>query len=213
MKRLYLADFDRSLFDTARFQNDLFRKFTSGDSARETEFIAAIPSFSDPATGFYDFFEHAGAYTGMTRSQIIEHIKATIPDPDYTFPDSREWVARQRESDDAIVILTVGSRDYQNLKFTYAPSLGHLPYNVINANKSQFLHAELAGRQVPPYSVSFTPGSFDEIILIDDSAVHLQHLPSSAGILGIHLVRPGGKYSHLSAPPGMRTISNLGEIT
>lgn len=212
MKRLYLVDFDRSLFDTARFQTDLTRALTEGDTAQEAAFVAGIPRYSNSKTGFYDFFEHASATASLHRAQIMERLEAGIPEPDYTFDDAREWASRHQGRHD-IVILSVGGADYQALKFKYAPSLGHLPRHVIRENKSLLLQEDLAGSSTPPYSIRFAPGRFDEIVLIDDLATHLQHLPGLPGISGIHLARAGGKYSHLPAPANMKTIRNLGELS
>jgi hypothetical protein len=213
MKRLYLVDFDRSLFDTARFQADLFRAVTGGDQNRQAKFESDIPQYSDPATGFYDFFKHAVAFTGLSHAQLDAQLEAGLRDPDYSFPDARRWVGAPRAAGEQIVILTVGGPDYQNLKFKHAPGLSRLPHHIINANKSALLAKALWGQHRPPYTVKYAPGRFDEIILIDDVATHLQHLPALPGISGIHLVRPDGKYSHIPAPSGIRTITNLGELT
>lgn len=212
MKRLFLIDFDRSLFDTARFQNDLTLALTEGNAAEQKQFIESIPQFSDPATGFYDFFEHATARTGLTHSQLLDRLQTGIGETDYTFADARDWIA-SRSDRDKVVIVSVGGPDYQALKFKYAPSLGHITRHVIKENKSLLLKQELNHFHTPPYSVTFTPGRYDEIFLVDDATAHLKYMPDLPGVSGIHLARPGGKYSHHHAPSGMRTISNLGELT
>ena len=209
MKRLYLIDFDRTLFDTASFQVDLFRALTQGNSESEATFVKTIPDYSNPDTGFYDFFEHASSHTGLNREQILARVEKHLAH-DYTFPDAPACL--NNHVNDQIVIVTVGGKGYQELKFRHSPSLKHMPRHVISGNKGRLLTKELAIQTRPPYSISLAPGSFDEIILVDDVPVHLEHMPVLRDVSGIRLVRDGGKYSHLPSPAGVRTIRNLGEL-
>jgi hypothetical protein len=207
--RLYLLDFDRTLFDTARFQEDVFRILSPKDP---DAFAREVPSFTDERTGLYDIYDQAMHVTGLSKSEVKALFDKNIPDTDYCFPDVPPWIDAHAKKGVAMAIITVGGPDYQALKFERAPSLQGVTKHLINDSKSDLLARELDG-QVPPYRISYMPGNFDEIWLIDDRLDHLEGLSHLKGVTPVHLKRSGGKYADAWEPIDVTHIINdFGEL-
>jgi len=208
-KRLYLLDFDRTLFDTTKFQEVIGRILSPEDPQA---FHRDIPKYSDERTGYYSVMKQAQTMTGLSRDQTLALFAKHIPDEEYCYTDVPRWIKDHKKPGVALAIITVGGPDYQGLKFEHAPCLNGIPKHLIKDSKSGLLAAELKGQSLP-YHVSYVPGSFDEIYLVDDRRDHLDGLGHLPGVTPVHLARPGGKYSTDPASnETMHEIKDFGEL-
>jgi hypothetical protein len=209
MSRLYILDFDRTLFDTDRFQRDIVRVVMPGNPQA---FIEAIPSFTDSQTGLYDLIEQARSQAGISKSQLIALMDEKMPDDDYCFPDVAPWIKSHTTDGVSLTILSVGAPDYQGLKFARAPSCAHISKRLVNSAKGALLGHELTG-QKQPYRVSFVSGTYNEIFLVDDRMDHLDKLQDTPGLTTVHVARPDGKYSTSPVSSNINvTITQFGEL-
>jgi methionine salvage enolase-phosphatase E1 len=175
-------------------------------------FNAAIATFTDPRTNIYDVFGHAQSQAGYSKQELIDLLEEKMPDDDYCFPDVAPWIKRHRTEGVSLVILSVGTPEYQSLKFRRAPSCAHIPKHVVTDTKGDLLRPELKG-QKRPYTISLAPGTFDEIFLVDDRTDHLEGLQDIEGLTTVFVARPDGKYSTMPVSNNINiTISQLGEL-
>lgn len=167
-KAVQLFDFDRTLFDTARFVDWLWEHIAltyhvDGESEKQqaTRFYQYEGEWYD-----YRFFDHLASISAITDpvEVFVERCRHAAPD-DFLFADVDEVL------DEIDSILTFGNEPYQRFKLSFAPKLARTPSTIIQSDKASYVTQAYHGQPV---------------VLVDDKRLET-NLPPSARF--IHLDR------------------------
>ncbi len=167
---ILFVDFDRTLFDTAVFSDQLWRAMSrrygidpevaKGESKAYFRYLGTLYD--------YDFFSHMRQTTGLSDGAIEAAVREDLAHQQFLYADSDEVFAWQRAGYD-VRILTYGNEPYQRLKLGFAPQLlQKLPVVIIRERKADYLasaHAEQLGWLVDDKPDQRLPNGFKEIHL------------------------------------------------
>ncbi|MDF2460977.1 MAG: hypothetical protein K0S68_380 [Candidatus Saccharibacteria bacterium] len=211
-KRLYLLDFDRTIFDNHRFINDVV-DFLKNDRGLDIErFHATFDQFVDHDHGGYDPHAHHQELLGISPDELDRILRKGLGGRDYAFPDAAAWIKARDPERDHVVVITVGRPRYQAIKFHHTPVVKDLRKIVVRTNKGAVLRHHLT-QGAGEYGLDFLDQHYDSISLIDDSAETFTALGPTDRISGIRIARPGEKYSDIPTPPFVRHITSFGDLS
>lgn len=168
-KPILFVDFDRTLFDTARFTTQLWevvgRRYGIDVQAAKQEgkaYYNYVGRLYD-----YDFFTHMRQLTDESDSAILQAVCQDLAGQGFLYDDSDEAFAWDREGYD-VRVLTFGNEPYQRLKLALAPRILELPVVIIRESKADYLasaHAMQQGWLVDDKPDQRLPAGFKEINL------------------------------------------------
>ncbi|MDB5178452.1 MAG: hypothetical protein JWN01_395 [Patescibacteria group bacterium] len=210
-RRLYILDFDRTVFDTDCFIADtkiLFRH-ALGISARD--FDATQNLYIEPNTKYYNFHGHIESLAGIGQHDLDQLITSQLRDRDYLYPDSAAWLATRDPLTDTVIIMTVGRPPFQQLKFNYAKAIDGLRKIIVPKNKGELIREHILD-QPEIGDLNLTLNLYDRVYLVDDSPETFTGLGKINGVKGLRIVRPDGKYRHIPTPPSAQQITNFGDL-
>lgn len=211
-RRLFLLDFDRTIFDTKRFSTDIMHALQAKYSLDPIEFERTYTDYFDPETGGYDPHAHHNKLLGITPDELDSVVSHSLSGRDYRFPDAASWMDDRDYSRDDCVIITMGRPRYQALKFAHCSGIVHIEKIVMPRNKGIAVRNHLHHIPQTP-DLSILDGEYEQILLIDDSADTFTALGDEPKITGIRLCRAGEKYSQIPSPPHVRQINSFGDLT
>ena len=183
-KPLLLIDFDRTLFDTAAFVDELWEYLarsyhvaTPEEQARATQFYQYIGEQYD-----YYFFDHMASISGVPPAEVLVHeLKEAFKDKNFLFSDVNAILPA------VDAILTIGNQPYQEFKLSLCPLLATIPRHIVQATKGLYI-TQTFGLQ--------------PTVLIDDK--QQQNLPASTTFIHLDrsqsepVIRKEGKISIVS---------------
>jgi phosphoserine phosphatase len=210
-RSLFILDFDRTIFDTKRFYTDVATVMQTEHHLDVDLLKRTYDAFFDPEAGGYNIHAHHEHLLGLTADQFDETIRHHLGNHDYRFPDAAAWMDEHRETDDDLVIITMGLPRYQKLKFAHCSGLDGITKVIMPSNKGALLKRHIKGEDTT-HDFSFLDQPYDHTYLIDDSAETFTALGVEPTITGIRLVREGQRYSTIPTPPGIREIKSFGDL-
>jgi haloacid dehalogenase-like hydrolase len=188
-------DFDSTLFDTARFADDLWRDIGSRVGLTAEQVGRDSKQFEAHATfGGYDFTSHVRSY-GLEPGLMWRRLQQLFEADDYVFNDSVEFIGSLLDDGYQPNILSFGDKRYQELRII--PTLQRL-----RGNRTQDLNFTVVSRTKGEHITETYP---DQVGALVDNLPD-QHLPASFS--EIHLDR----FSSFDEPQpkvGGYTVSNL----
>lgn len=207
---LVIVDYDRTLFDTSRFETALLGVLEDNYELDAGQFKAEIQAESAGPVG-YDLFDHLAKYN-ISEANFSAAIESKQTTQSFLFPDSLAFLEHLSAFPEVTVhIVTVGAPSYQRLKLMelkyHQPNL---VMHIIGINKGtwladQWAHTELQTQN--EYRLSFHGQNYRHAIVIDDridSFADLHHHPL---VTGLHVLREGAKYQERH--PNLATVPNL----
>jgi hypothetical protein len=210
---LYILDFDRTLFDTRRFVDDMKAALGRTHQLDAQAYSDTFATFFDLETGGYDPHRHHEKLLGLSADELDRVVSTELDGQDYTFPDAAAWLHRHMQAPaEDLIVITMGRPRYQALKFDHAATCGSLRKIVVATNKGDIIRRHLA-EGGGEYGMDFLDEPYGRITLIDDSADTFAALGSTDRITGIRIARPGQKYTELPTPPHVRHITSFGELS
>jgi len=211
-RALYILDFDRTLFDTHRFFEDMKACLERTHKLDIGQFTATWQSYVEPGSGGYDPHRHHQALLGLSPDELDEVIQSELGNRDYTFPDATTWLEQHLHRDDEdLVVVTMGRPRYQALKFHHAPLVRPLHKVVVATNKGDIIRRHLSAG-AGEYGLDFLDQPYAPMTLIDDSTDTFTALGPTDRITGIRIARPGEKYSNTPTPAHVRHITSFEEL-
>jgi hypothetical protein len=212
-KRLYLLDFDRTLFDNHRFFEDFKSALNRTHKLDLGEFTRTWEAYYEPEAGGYNPHRHHQDLLGLTPDELDEVITSELGHTNYLFPDARQWLSRHMPNpDEDLIVVTMGHPRYQKLKFSHTPDIKPLRKVVVRTNKGAIIRRHL-NEGAGEYGLDFLDQHYESISLIDDSADTFTALGQTDRISGIRIARPGEKYSDIPTPPYVRHITSFGDLS
>lgn len=164
-EQLLLLDFDRTLFDTARFVERLWNwlaKHYGIDAEHEKSRVAEFSHHVGDMYS-YDFFGHVAALA-IDGQSISRRAHQELADENFLYPDASAALVLSPQ------ILTFGNEPYQRFKLDFCPELADIKSTIIEEPKELFI-----ARTLPD-----TP-----VVLVDDKL--LRTLPPNLRF--VHLDR------------------------
>lgn len=170
--RLLLIDFDRTLFDSGRFiaawwswLGQRYGLSAEQELSRIDDFYSYVGDWRN-----YDFMSHlASLQLPTTVEQVMTDGRQALTGQDFLYSDARRLLARV--ADREVRIVTFGNAAYQRYKLSFCGDLDHLPVDIIEEDKADYVTRRYGDRSV---------------VLIDDklldglpSSIHFVHLDRS----------------------------------
>jgi len=205
MSKLFLLDFDETLFNTTLFKKDL------------TNFLAikySIDFFKDYDNykneyGAYDYFTHILHLTKKkNKEELLNDFYKFFEDKNYEFDDVQAFLRRYAK--DELVILTVAIDNFQNMKINICPNIKNLKRMIILKNKAEFIKQNIIYKNRKLYFHQLNQ-EYDEIIFIEDQPKFLI-LKKIKNFFQFRMKRPGTKYYNNETPDNITEIKTLEEI-
>ncbi len=171
------VDFDRTLFDTPRFGNDLSQlvaKYANISPVQARE--DAAPFYTHEVLRSFDFEAYVAAY-GLDPDTMLEHVRELALTDNYLYADSTQFIQTLQAGGFKPKILSFGEHRFQHAKII--PTLVHLFGGTLPSTFETHVILEPKG----PHIARKHPG--EQGVLVDD--VPDQNLP--AGFREIHLDR------------------------
>lgn len=183
--RVVVLDFDRTLFDTGGYYEALkvWLSERYGISKQVlTDDYDAYHIKGESGLHHYDFFGQLESL-GLAADEVEAAARRELCSDKYLLPDAPAFLKFLEDQPVEVLILTYGEERFQRLKHGCVPSLSGFRLVAVLDDKSNYIAAELSGRQG---------------IIIDDQKV--EDLP--AGFRHVWLQRDGaepGSYTSLEA--------------
>jgi len=145
--RLILLDMDRTIFDTDQHFTD-FTDIAAKEYGLDASLLRNHEHQLTKQPGPYspvDDIRYNNLLPGVDANQLLENIEKQMlaNDHDYLYPDVAEFIAGQQEQGNEVVIVTVGTHEYQLHKQRLSSELQSLPIMVTRRAKSELLGAAL----------------------------------------------------------------------
>lgn len=208
---LILLDFDRTIFDTHRYFNDLLEMVgeTFGIEMLEATSAAGRQSkYFDP----FDFLESRGVSYAVATAEFNKFMAAKYPgntSGQYLFPDFAGLYNRlQKRPHTRIAIITTGTQQSQQFKLSLCPELDDLPQEILAGDKGERIQLELDAKG----AFELDGATYTHCALVDDREDVLHHIKPAPGRHLFHIVRPNSKYDPLEPRADFIQISSLSEI-
>jgi|GEM_PF-4954152 len=214
---LYLLDLDRTVFKTdehfADFCEVLKEKFGIDPSVlREHEHrLQQNPSPYSPLDDIR-YSDEIDLDPEEVKSLATENLLAK--GKDYVYPDAADFIRKLTQGGDRVVLVTVGTHEYQQHKVTLSSLLQNLPLIVTREAKSKLFAKILQfGEQKTVLESESLKIEADRIYFVDDRAGTFDgKLPTDNRFMPIRLVRQDAAYSNQPTPSGIREINSFNEI-
>lgn len=217
MKTLIMLDLDRTSFRTDQHFDDfcemLSRKFSiQADRLKEHEHrISAKPGPYSPL----DDIRYSEDISVDPRDVIkIANDELKNNDVNYLFDDVQPFLAWQQVHGNPVVLITVGTDEYQEHKIFLVPRLSEYPIIITQDSKSKILNEALRFLD-DKVELKFNDidVSADKVILIDDRAGTFKDpMPSDPRLELIRIKRLEAEHSDTPTPAGIREITTLNEL-
>lgn len=207
---LVVLDFDRTLFDTARFYRDFLEaiKITWG-----TELAATLQAVE--RTGEHlDPFEHLSQAHAIDYEAVVKSFDSYVAKHyphgvSYLFEGATEMIqfleARPRTH---LLIMTTGTELSQTFKLKLCPELAHLKSQIIPDNKGQLLQDKFTQAG----GIAINGHYFSRFVLIDDKAAAITPLASDRRHILVHLLRGNAKFQDRTGRDDVIEVSNFRQI-
>lgn len=194
MKRLYIFDFDDTLFDTNRFYHQEVKKLGLGTSKHHhlpARVLRALRQWRAMRQGRFD------------------HL---APDNSYLFDDVIPTITQLEARGDTCVIMSTGILPWQRYKLSLCPALSRIPRTIVLRNKGYGLYQRITRVGEKLYALGLAWGGFDEIVIVDDLVATFKIMGRLDGVRRIRLRRPGAPYAMQRTPDGVEEAGSLKEI-
>lgn len=141
MKPVILIDLDKTIFNTQLFwlntvnvlNNILNKKYLANDLANE------YSSFLKDGSHYTDFSSLL-SNENVDIKVLAKKIQSIYSFTDYLLPDSNNLLNYLDEHKYLVQILTIGDKEYQNLKVNFCPRINKYKTNIINYAKYKFIN-------------------------------------------------------------------------
>jgi len=196
MSRLFLLDFDETLFDTTKLKKDLQDFFLEKYSLN---FKENYEDFKN-AHGAYDYYAHVkSSGTKKSTNELQQEFLDYFRVKEYEYPDVKSFV--ERHADDKLVIVTLGFDNFQNMKIDITPNVSSLDRMTMEEDKPKFIKDKLTR----------VGGIFESVIFVDDRPTFLlqEEIP---GFKQYRIRRKGSKYFDMETPENATEIESLDEL-
>lgn len=215
--KLYLLDLDRTAFKTdehfADFCEVLKTEFgIDADVLKQHEHqLQAKPSPYSPI----DDLRYSQIDVDEEKIKEVALAKLSSNQKNYLYEDVQDFINKVQANGDHVVLVTVGTHEYQQHKLKLCPALDHLPVLITREPKSKLL-GEVMNLSDPNKVVFHAPDKIleaSEVFLIDDRAGTFDNdMPVDSRFHPVRIVRQDAAYSDQPTPSGVRQISKLSEI-
>ena len=209
VKRLFISDLDRTIFDCDRFYIDICKQLQKKD-------ILSNQQLSEITLLLQDLLTNPYLSDLITRYRLEEAVVAAVvqnltPNK-YVYPDVKGWLQNIKPAE--LIILTTGIAKYQEMKFQVSPMLAPYPHRVIKQpNKGSYLLKRLKYSNVGLKIIGLADEKwYQQLVLIDDRNYNLNALASSARVKLFHIRRPTEKMRDLDIAPAVSDISSFKEV-
>lgn len=164
MKKLALIDFDDTLFNTAKFKQELEKFFSQKYDA---DFFEQYEQAKNEH-GAYDYFKHL-ELIGVTasREKDKQDFFDYFQEIDFQFTGTQKLIDKLSSNNFQIIILTLGFDDFQKMKFKLIAELNSLRMHSIETDKADFLTENITPTE-NGLEFSVTSEEYQQIIFIDD---------------------------------------------
>jgi hypothetical protein len=197
-RTLWVWDLDRTLFNTDQFMSDLMDvlgTLPASTHATDLKEQAANTELFDP----FGFLAQRNLSHGKIAQRFTAFIRTTRgPEYSYLYSDVVGAVAQVGAVPGIHqVIFTTGTRETQRFKLELSLALAALPQAVTEGNKGEILEARFG----PDGRISYDGQVFDRLVLCDDKASSLTPIKQRPTFRGIHVQRPGTRYTQKTGRP------------
>jgi FMN phosphatase YigB (HAD superfamily) len=148
MKPLILLDLDRTLFNTARYVEDLpslISGYTQKTVAEITDYIPTMLTGERDKLHRADYDDFVD-FLGISFNEFDEAIREEAVFDHYIYDDARHLIDWLKENNREFQILTFGDPKVQEIKLKISPFLNGIGYTIIESLKNQYIESQLAGR-------------------------------------------------------------------
>ncbi len=212
-----MLDLDRTSFRTDQHFDDfcemLSRKFSiQADKLKEHEHrISAKPGPYSPLDDI--------RYSDDISVDPIEVIKVANEElknnnVNYLFDDVEPFLDWNKERGNPVVLITVGTKEYQDHKISLVPRLNDYPLIITQYSKSKILNESLSFLE-NKVELNFNDIniSAEKVMLIDDRAgTFKDSMPTDPRMKLIRIKRLEAEHSDTPTPAGIREITTLREL-
>ena len=156
----------------------------------------------------YDLFAHLQAH-GHDPQALKALLTSHLQGQQFLFPDAPPRIKKwQNEPETNLVIVTVGTPEYQNFKLKLCPELDGLPRYIIGFNKGHWLAKQWANN-----TIHFDGADYNEALVVDDKASTFTPLAQApANVRLMHILRPDAAYPQISPLKRVEVVSGLATI-
>ena len=208
---LIVLDFDRTIFDTHRYYQDLLAML----AAEHSEALAEDLRLAEVANKYFDPFAHLIG-EGISYEDAVaafhsfhERKYGQRPEGSYIFSDAAEFIASiGKRPHTKVAIITTGTLMSQRFKLSLCPQLKPLPAMIISGNKGIHLQQDMDAHK----AVVLEGVAYRRIALVDDRDDVLAHIRPHQGHQLFHIVRPGSKYQPTISRSDIHEISSRAQI-
>ena len=212
-----MLDLDRTSFRTDQHFDDfcemLSRKFSiQADKLKEHEHrISAKPGPYSPLDDI--------RYSDDISVDPIEVIKVANEElknnnVNYLFDDVEPFLDWNKERGNPVVLITVGTKEYQDHKISLVPRLNDYPLIITQYSKSKILNESLSFLE-NKVELNFNDIniSAEKVMLIDERAgTFKDSMPTDPRMKLIRIKRLEAEHSDTPTPAGIREITTLREL-
>lgn len=144
MKKKLFIDFDRTLFDTLRFWDDLdlaiTKKFGLKKGSLTENYLSFSVSNGDLRMVDYNMMIHNLGVSKKDLSLFLSKI-IRLEINNYIYPDGIEFLMNIQSLSDKydVEILSYGNYEYQSLKMNNVPKLDHIKKYIVDEPKSIYI--------------------------------------------------------------------------
>ncbi|GAC1369806.1 MAG: hypothetical protein NVSMB39_2030 [Candidatus Saccharimonadales bacterium] len=209
---LVILDFDRTIFNTARYYQDFLDMVGEAYGA---DFTASLDA-AQQAEKYFDPFAHClsqGVDYETVKTQLLAYhdrkYEGAADMSSYLFADAVELIqALQADPNITVGIITTGTSQSQEFKLSQCPELNDIPREIISENKGRRVRRDLEEFN----SVHFDGAAYARFALVDDREDVLAQIDPHPNHKLFHIVRPGSKYQPTGNRSDIVKISSLTEI-
>lgn len=211
LETVYFTDLDRTLFDTNSYYSVMRSAICATEGvdceAYERDFLEYLTNSTKPGSGF-DYLE---AIQGIPKARLYDQLREHLGARSFLFPDSPAFLERHSNSKEQVVILTYGEEEFQRFKILREPEIAHLPFVIVQENKSKWFARQLAGNT---YEIKLGDLQIHakRAVFIDDSPEHFAKQPLHSGLEQVRIMRPGQPSTLEAIDFEIKTIQSLDEI-
>jgi FMN phosphatase YigB (HAD superfamily) len=207
---LIVLDFDRTLFDTARFYRDFLAAIShtwGADLAASMQEVERTGEHLDP---FHYLQNTHGIACDAVAQAFTAYIATIYPGgANYLFEGAPELIQYLRARPHThVLIMTTGTKQSQTFKLGLCPELAPLEHRIISENKGKILQAEFeqAG------GIAIGGRRFSHFVFVDDKASALTPIASHHRRILIHLLRPDAKFQDRTQRPDVHEVASLRDV-
>ena len=195
MRHLVISDYDRTLFDSGRYERAIRQILHDEFHLDPVAFGKEIHARTD--AGGYDLFAHLADHN-ISASTAHSIITDTLGAESFLYPDAVHFLRQMSALPEIdLAVVTVGSPAYQQLKLEYLQQAApHIPARVVGINKGTWLETSWLRRELHPLGrhIEFEGTPYSKVAVVDDKTDTFAAMTPAPHILMVHLLRPDAKY-------------------